>query len=201
MTAKSKQEVVAEFRCAEILRAARSVFAANGFRDATVDQIAAAAGIAKGTVYLYYASKKDCYIAALKQGLVELQQLTREAMQAAPDTRAKLQAFIRTRIEYAEANRDFIRIYHAEFGKMGNAASFDGEFERLYLQQAKELETVLIDAEKVGEIRPIRTDSAAFIIYDMVKGVMTKRLSGWAQSTVEEDIGLLNEMVWKGIVA
>src|ERR1700749_2594319 len=99
MTGRTKQEIVSEFRTAEILTAARKVFAASGFREATVDQIAAAAHIAKGTIYLYYPSKKDIYTAALKQGLAELQALTRDAMQAAQGLRAKLEAFVRTRLE------------------------------------------------------------------------------------------------------
>ena len=201
MTQKSKHDVVSEFRTAEILTAARKVFAANGFNESTVDQIAAAARIAKGTIYLYYPSKKDIYLAALKQGIAELQTATRNAMQTAADIRAKLEAFVRTRLEYAEVNGDFIRIYHSEFGNLKYAAACDTEFETLYLQQAKALETVLQTAIDAREIRPLRADSAAFIIYDMVKGVMTKRLFRWSPSEVEEDIHLLNEMIWKGIVA
>jgi AcrR family transcriptional regulator len=52
---KTKQEMVAEFRVTEILDAARKVFAQKGFAETTVDQIAEEAGVAKGTVYLYFA--------------------------------------------------------------------------------------------------------------------------------------------------
>ena len=63
---KSKKEVVTEFRTAELLEAARRVFAEKGFHEATVDDVAEEAGVAKGTVYLYYRSKRDLYWAALK---------------------------------------------------------------------------------------------------------------------------------------
>jgi AcrR family transcriptional regulator len=198
---KTKQEIVSEFRCAGILAAARSVFATRGFSDATVDEIALAAGIAKGTVYLYFPSKKDIYLAALKRGLLELQEQTRATMQAASGIQAKLRAFVGTRIEYAEANRDFIKIYHSEFGNLTNAAACEGEFQQLYLQQAKMLAAVLLEAVEAGEIRPVRTDFAAFIIYDMVRGVMTQRMLGWSTGPVHDDIELLNDLVWKGIVA
>ena len=55
---KTKKDVVTEFRCAGILEAARKVFATKGFHEAKVDDIADAAGVAKGTVYLYYDSKR-----------------------------------------------------------------------------------------------------------------------------------------------
>jgi AcrR family transcriptional regulator len=199
LAAKTKHDVVSEFRCAGILSAARKVIATRGFNEATVDEIAAAAGIAKGTVYLYFSSKKDIYLAALKQGILELQDRTRTTMQSATGIRAKLASFVRTRIEYAEANRDFIKIYHSEFGNLTNAAASDGEFQQLYLKQAKMLQAVLQEAVNSGEIHPIRSDFAAFIIYDMVKGVMMQRLMEWTAGEVEDDIQLLNEMVWKGI--
>ena len=55
---KTKQQVVMEFRRQEILDAARTVFARKGFADGIVDDIAAEAGVAKGTIYLYFPSKK-----------------------------------------------------------------------------------------------------------------------------------------------
>lgn len=199
LAGKNKQDVVSEFRCAEILAAARGVFAQRGFSEATVDEIAAAAGIAKGTVYLYFSSKRDIYLAALRQGLMELMESTRATMEAASGIEGKLQAFVRTRLEYAEAHRDFIKIYHSEFGNLTNAAVCDNSFQQLYLQQAKTLETVLRAAVANGEIRPVRTDFLAFNIYDMVKGVMTQRMLGWSSAPLEEDIQLLKELIWKGI--
>jgi AcrR family transcriptional regulator len=195
LAGKSKQDIVSEFRCAEILAAARKIFATKGFRDATVDDIAAEAGIAKGTVYLYYPSKKEMYLAALKQGLEELRQRTGAAMQAAIGAREKLRAFVRTRMEYAEANRDFYRIYHSEFGNLTN----DSEFQQLYLQQAKTLEAVLHAAAKKGEIRRIRADFSAFLIYDMVKSVMIQRLLGRSTARLDDDIESVTELIWKGI--
>jgi AcrR family transcriptional regulator len=201
LSGKKKHEVVWEFRSAEILDAARKVFATRGFSESTVDEIAAAAGIAKGTVYLYYQSKRDIYLAALKHGLMELMERTRLTMAAATGIQSKLHAFIRTRLEYAEANRDFIKIYHSEFGNLTNAAICDSEFQQLYLRQAKVLETVLKEAVKSGEIREIRTEFAAFLIYDMVKGVMTQRLLEWSKAPLEDDIRLLQDLTWKGIAA
>jgi len=42
------------------LGSARKVFAKKGFAGATMDEIAAASGLAKGTLYLYFKSKRTC---------------------------------------------------------------------------------------------------------------------------------------------
>ena len=200
-SSKTKQDVVSEFRTSGILAAARKIFATRGFNEATVDDIATAAGIAKGTVYLYFSGKKEIYLAALKQGLLELRELTRQNMQAADGIRAKLHSFIATRLEYAETNRDFIRIYHSEFGNLTKAPLADDEFQQLYMEQARALQAVLQTATSAGEIRCPRPDFTAFVIYDMVRGVMVQRLLEWSRGGIEDDIEVLDDLVWKGIVA
>ena len=64
---KSKQKLVSEFRRAEIVDAARSVFARRGFARGIMDEIAKEAGIAKGTIYLYFRSKTEVYKAVLSK--------------------------------------------------------------------------------------------------------------------------------------
>jgi len=51
----------------EILKAARVVFAARGYHQATMDEIASEAGVAKGTLYLYYPSKAHLLLACVKE--------------------------------------------------------------------------------------------------------------------------------------
>ncbi len=58
-----------EVRTAEIEQAARKVFLSRGFQAATIQEIAEEAGIAKGTVSLYYKSKDDLFAALLMPGL------------------------------------------------------------------------------------------------------------------------------------
>src|SRR5215471_14910615 len=199
LAGRTKQDVVSQFRSAEILGAARKVFALKGFSDATMDEIAAAAGIAKGTIYLYFPTKRDIYLAALKEGLTELRERTNRNMDSVLGIRAKLRAFIATRIEDAETNRDFIRIYHSEFGNLTKTPLYDSEFQQLYLQQAEALKAVLQAAVELGEIRHVRTEFMAFMIYDMVKGMMTQRLLQWSDRALEEDIQLVDDLLWKGL--
>ena len=83
---KTRKDVVTEFREAEILQAARQVFARRGFADASMEEIAQAAGLAKGTLYLYYDSKRELYTAALRAGLVELAEAVERARSRPPRT-------------------------------------------------------------------------------------------------------------------
>ena len=114
---KTKREVVTEFRMAELVAAARKIFSERGFHNATMEEIAQIAGVAKGTIYLYYPSKRAAYWAALEQGILAMLEATRRSMEAAGTVEAKIRTFIECKISYCEQNRDFFKIYYSEFGQ------------------------------------------------------------------------------------
>jgi AcrR family transcriptional regulator len=93
----------------EILDAARRVFAERGFRGTTIADIAEAAGIALGTIYLYFPSKEDVF-AALNERLGALI----SGAITHPARAGSLEEYVRTRVrrvfEVCSANRDLVRL-------------------------------------------------------------------------------------------
>ncbi len=65
--ATTKKAVVAAFRTREILAAAKRLLEQEGIDALTMDEIAQAAGVAKGTLYLYFQSKDELIQALLSQ--------------------------------------------------------------------------------------------------------------------------------------
>lgn len=61
-----KSEDVAPDKRTEILEAAELVFASRGYAAARMDDIAEAAGVAKGTLYLYFSSKQELFVSLLE---------------------------------------------------------------------------------------------------------------------------------------
>lgn len=199
-TGRTKKDVVTEFRTAEILAAAHRVFADKGFHEATIDEVAKSAKVAKGTVYLYYRSKRELYRAALKRGVLEMLERTRASVEAADSTEAKIHAFIETKVQYFDENRDFFKIYYSEFGNcLTHPAEMYEDFTSLYLEQSRMLESVLERSLRRKEIRSTRTDVTALAIADLTRGLITQRLLGWSKGKVEDDVDFLFNFVWKGI--
>jgi TetR/AcrR family transcriptional regulator len=54
-----------ETRIAQIQTAARKIFFKRGYQNSSIDEIAKAAGVSKGTVYLYFKSKDDLYVSLM----------------------------------------------------------------------------------------------------------------------------------------
>ena len=199
---RTKRDVVCEFRNAEILEAARKVFAQKGFTEASVEDIAQEAGLAKGTLYLYYPSKHAIYWAALQNGLVDLSHRLQKRVEAEPTIAAKIRTFIETKLLYFEENRDFFKIYYAEFGNaITQPAFFNKDFKEFYLGQLGILKTALEEGIRQKSIRSLRIDTAASAIFDITRGVITQRLLGWSKTNLQEDIELLFELAWKGLAS
>jgi AcrR family transcriptional regulator len=199
---KTRKDVIKEFRTAELLGAARKVFAEKGFHAATVEDIAAAAGVAKGTVYLYYRSKQDVYWGALEHGITELHNEIQTRLAAEETPESKVRAFIEIKIRYFEMNRDFFRIYFSELGSgLSHPAQMPPQFEQMYLRQARMLEAILQQGVETGAIRQIRADAAAVAISDLIRGIIVQRLLGWSTKDVETDVNFVFDLVWRGIAA
>ena len=200
---KTKKDVVTEFRCSGILEAARKVFARKGFHEATVDDIAETAGVAKGTVYLYYASKRDVYFAALKFGIAQMYSLLLDELKQVSTPEEKLKVLIATKLAYFDENRDFFKIYYSELGNIPTThpGGIDNEFKSLYQEQARLVETILKEGARKKVIRNLRTEQTAFAISDIVRGVVTHRILGWSKSKISQDVDFIFDLIWKGIAA
>ena len=197
---RTKKEVVQEFRTAEILEAARRVFARSGFNETTVDQIAEEAGVAKGTVYLYFSSKQEVFRAALRKGLAELHEQALLEITAANTNAERLQAFIGARLRYCNENRDFFRIYYTEFANLKvRSSTTQPEFQDLYDQQVALLKSLLDAGIRAGELRQLDTRKAAHLIYEYVRAAVAKHVLEWQDEPIESAISLVFDLVWRGI--
>jgi TetR/AcrR family fatty acid metabolism transcriptional regulator len=100
-----------------ILQVAEEVFAANGFFDTSMDEIAARVGIGKGTIYLHFPGKEELLKAIFTRDMHSFLNAIDEAVYAYPPltARAKLEAIFRFMYTgfYSKRTRLFSSIYHS----------------------------------------------------------------------------------------
>lgn len=200
---KSQRKEAGELRRDSILRAARCVFARQGYADTVVDDIAEQAGIAKGTLYLYFRSKEDIYMGALLEDARRLNNATRERMQRAESWQQQLRAYVTVRMEHLETNQDFLRIYLAEFrGMMMRNARIHCELYHVMREGEGLLAQAFAAAIARNEIRDIDTELAAMTVVDLTRGLMERRLlagsCGSHSNEVEFALDLLCRSLEKG---
>ena len=196
----SKDDVVSAFRRDQILAAAHGVFAGRGFKEATVGDIADAAGVAKGTLYLYFKSKDEIYWAALHRGLDELHALTRTALERAAGPRDKLHAFIDTKVRFFDADREFFSIYFAEFGNVSpHHLPAQQPFLQRHMEQVALLDATLQQAAAAGIVRASVLNGLGYSILALTASVIARRLRGWSHSSIEDDVNAAVDLLWKGL--
>ncbi|MGH9475347.1 MAG: TetR/AcrR family transcriptional regulator [Terriglobales bacterium] len=195
---KGQRQALTDFREAEILDAARKVFGEKGFASATVDMIAAAAGVAKGTLYLYYESKDAIFWAALTSRFREMMERTKRAVAEEADTKAKILAMLRVRFDSFRADEQFVRMFVTEFGLLCRAK--DGPMHELYVEGAELVATVLREGMAAGALRVLPPMETALALMEMVKGVFTMRFSG--VPGLQEDFdgaSFVFDLFWNGV--
>lgn len=77
-----------------ILQVAEEVLAEKGYHDTSIDEIATRVGIAKGTVYLHFASKGDLVFALIEREMQKLLQFVEHTATSPMAARAKLESIL-----------------------------------------------------------------------------------------------------------
>jgi AcrR family transcriptional regulator len=197
----TKKDVVAEFRRSEIVAAARKVFAKCGYRCSTVDQIAEQAGIAKGTLYLYFKSKEEIYLTALMSDISDLQQEASRRVAAASGAREKVREFVAVRLEHSQRHADFWRIFFSEFSNLAISPGAQSKPYQAALQRSiAQLEKVLEDGIIHHEIQSVPARRTAMAITDLIRCVIERRLMGFVKSTPHDDLAFVMDLLWDGLV-
>jgi len=198
MASPSKTAVVSEFRRTQILDAARQTFARHGLKTATVDQIARAARVAKGTVYLYYRSKNEILRHALDQGLTALGDATIPSIGAPGPIDERLRRFLHAMLEYFDRHRDFLDLCQVELGSELRKSARQ-KFGQVYAAQTRAWQVALEEARAAGAIGPLDAKATALAIVGFAHGLAMQRLRGWTDATLEADVARASSLVWKGL--
>lgn len=119
-----------------ILTSAAAEFARSGFVAAKVDSIAARAGISVGSLYQYFETKENCFLAVLENGVEELQARLDEVLSTAAEPWQRIEAIVRLIPEHSRRHAEVLRLYHEIGGEglSGLAGDFCRRFEGLSAQ-------------------------------------------------------------------
>jgi AcrR family transcriptional regulator len=107
-----RKEREKEHRKEEILDSAQKVFFEKGLLSATMDEIAEASELSKGTLYLYYKSKEDLYLAVMMRGMESLYGLLEQIISSGDSTVRKINRFLEMYNEFYCSHRSFFRMFH-----------------------------------------------------------------------------------------
>ncbi|MEL1133761.1 TetR/AcrR family transcriptional regulator [Desulfitobacterium sp. THU1] len=98
----------------KILDAAIEAFAEVGYHSCQVAKIARMAGVADGTIYLYFKNKEDILVRLFTERMGRFIELIRSEMDSCQNTRSRLRAIVHTHLTYMENNRALATVSQIE---------------------------------------------------------------------------------------
>ena len=200
MPSPTKSDVVADFRRSQILAAAERSFARHGLQATTVDQIARAAKLAKGTVYLYYRSKDEIVRHALDDGLAALQAATVPVIAAPGAFEEKLRRFLSGMLGHFDRHREFIELCQLELNSEARRKAHQ-TFGRIYAAQTRAWQTAIAGAARGGEVAAVNPRQTALAIVSLAHGLAIQRLRGWTNAPLDKVVSHATTLLWKGLAA
>jgi TetR/AcrR family transcriptional regulator, fatty acid metabolism regulator protein len=134
-----------------IIEAATKVFAKNGFYQSKIAQIAKEAGVADGTIYIYFENKDDILISLFEEQMkVVLDNMTLQLTKI-DDPAEKLEIFASTHLDLIEKNKDMAEIIQVELRQSGK---FMKEYKNeRFLEYLDIIGDIISDGQKRGLFR------------------------------------------------
>ena len=189
-----------EQRREEIINAAQKVFFEKGLQVATMDDIADAAELSKGTLYLYYKSKEDLYLAVMMRGIEILHTMFTEAVSTSAPTVLQIRKLGQTYYEFFKQHRNYFRMFYF-FQNPQFHTQVSGEMMLCCSEENQKVWKVVFDTIargiQEGEIRSdISPVEIALILWSSSNSIMM-RMDTQAQYFKETMRVELEDVMWK----
>lgn len=169
----TKQELVQEFRMQAIREAAGRVVGEYGVPGATMDAIAAEAGIAKGTIYLYFKNREDLLEQAADHALEELLSVLGALFDSEERFESQLRRFVRSALGFFDEHRQFFQLYQAAGQSTGkdDADCRSRRYEDYFVR----LTAWVRRAMAAGEVRPLDAERVSLVLSEALTAVIRRR--------------------------
>lgn len=182
----------------QIIRAATKIFAHDGYYNARVSDIAKEAGIAHGTVYLYFDSKEELLITIFDEQMAELVSYVRTEVEKEKGAFEKLHRMITIQMQLIETNRELTELLLIEF-RHSSKFFEDSSLDRT-LDYIKLIGDVLKEGIDEGIIREdVDVSTAATMLFCSIEGIVTRWILEDAQYSLEETANTVMEIFLDGI--
>jgi AcrR family transcriptional regulator len=196
---RPRDEALQERRREAILDQAVAVFAEHGYPNGDVQWIADAIGMSKGTVYRYFPTKEDLFLAAVERGVRQLHEHTAAATASESDPIDGMVAAVRAYLKFFKSRPQLVELFiqeRAEFKALRRPAYFKHRDAR----QGPWRQTIaaLIGAGRLREIPPERVID---VLGDVLYGTMfTNHVAGRNKPFDEQAQDIVN-VLFHGILA
>ncbi len=192
-------EMLRASRTEQILDAAARLFAQRGYAAADTQQLADALGVGKGTIYRYFPSKEELFLAAADRVMRLMRDEIDRAVKDVADPLDSIAVAIRTYLAFFAANPDFVELL------MQERAQFKDRQEPTYFQHRKcnveRWKALYRKLIEVGRIRKMPVERITDVLSDLVYGTMFSNYFTGNKKSFEAQASDILDIVFHGILS
>jgi AcrR family transcriptional regulator len=177
-----------------ILRAAESIFTRRDFHEVLMEDVAQECGVGKGTLYRYFPSKRDLYLAVMFEGMEALCADLRAAVGGPGAPAEKIECVVRCILGHFWDRRLFFALIHSNEHKPDESEG--REWQRRRDEIIAITQDALEEASTAGCVRCLDPYIAAQMLLGMVRGVNRYRQP---QHTLDDLVAAVVSVFWHGV--
>jgi TetR/AcrR family transcriptional regulator, fatty acid metabolism regulator protein len=167
----------------QILDAAVKVFARQGFHQSTVAQIAKAAGVADGTIYLYFKSKDDILFQFYEYKARQVFERFRRTVDEATHAVDKLHNLVCTHLSEFQKDIDMAIVYQAETHQHRRAA------QEAIKEMSKMYRDIVTEIVELGQREgKLRRNLTIGLVMRLINGTVNEVINAWIHAGGEYDL-------------
>jgi len=180
-----------------ILDAAVRLLTREGSTALTMERLAAEAGVAKGTLYLYFTDKKTLLEALRGHSLGPLWKELFALLDSDRTPVERLGDFVERHLVYFDQNRDFLRVLLWE--RQIQESHLKRHRSDIYRTCVEKLASVIREGIQAGALREVDAEKVAAMLMEADIGINTQRLWSGTAASVKADARLLVDVFLRGI--
>jgi TetR/AcrR family fatty acid metabolism transcriptional regulator len=183
-----------------ILEAAVHVFARKGYFAARVSDIARKAGVADGTIYLYFRNKEDVLVRLFDEVMSEQVVPAREAVRSLPSVRERLLTIAERHLAVLGGNRDLAAVFQVE---LRQSTRFMERFTASWLRDYFALlDEVLEEGQREGSLRAdVNRKVAAKVLFGALDETVTSWLLSEKRRSLKDSAAPVVDLFLRGAAA
>jgi TetR/AcrR family fatty acid metabolism transcriptional regulator len=158
----------------QIIDAAIRVFARTGYYNSRVSDIAREAGIASGTIYLYFKTKDEILVTLFREKMAEWVAYVRREIASEPDAVAKLQRLVALHFSVLEQNPELAEVVQVELRQ--GQKFFRGASAREVSAYFDLIGSIIEEGVAAGQFRP---DVPVKVATKVLFGAMDQMATSW----------------------
>ena len=202
--ATTKEQIVQEFRTRAIEAAAVRVIAEKGLAGATMQAIAEEAGVAKGTLYLYYENRAHLLQNAAEATYSEIMGRLEAVLSQELRFADKIRALVQAMLEFVDSHRDFFRLYvavrYAE-SDIQEGSRLERPTMDLYQVYVGQLTQLLGEAVESGHLRALDPGKLAIFMTEGINAILLHRLEEAEPPDPRAEAAWITELLMRGMAA